>query len=74
MNELLTYVKLIKMYAWEVPFSKDIAGRPGAETAMVSAVSRVIVNFFDSRKLTDNRRYQGPGPAPPPKKRKKENV
>ena len=27
MNELLTYVKLIKMYAWEVPFSKDIAGR-----------------------------------------------
>ncbi|XP_038050028.1 multidrug resistance-associated protein 5-like [Patiria miniata] len=26
MNELLTYVKLIKMYAWEVPFSKDIAG------------------------------------------------
>ncbi|XP_022093433.1 multidrug resistance-associated protein 5-like [Acanthaster planci] len=25
MNELLTYVKLIKMYAWEVPFSKDIA-------------------------------------------------
>ena len=26
MNELLTYVKLIKMYAWEVPFSKAIAG------------------------------------------------
>ncbi|XP_033638055.1 multidrug resistance-associated protein 5-like [Asterias rubens] len=25
MNELLTYVKLIKMYAWEVPFSKAIA-------------------------------------------------
>lgn len=25
MNEVLTYVKLIKMYAWEVPFSKAVA-------------------------------------------------
>ena len=26
MNEVLTYVKLIKMYAWELPFSKKISG------------------------------------------------
>ena len=26
MNEVLTYVKLIKMYAWELPFAKAVAG------------------------------------------------
>lgn len=26
MNELLTFIKLIKMYAWELPFSKAIGG------------------------------------------------
>ncbi|XP_069104067.1 ATP-binding cassette sub-family C member 5-like isoform X2 [Argopecten irradians] len=26
MSELLTYIKLIKMYAWEVPFTKKISG------------------------------------------------
>ena len=29
MNEVLTYVKLIKMYAWELPFSKTISGQWG---------------------------------------------
>ena len=26
MSEVLTYVKLIKMYAWEQPFAKKVAG------------------------------------------------
>ncbi|XP_041482654.1 multidrug resistance-associated protein 5-like isoform X2 [Lytechinus variegatus] len=31
MNELLTFIKLIKMYAWEKPFSKAIGGIRGRE-------------------------------------------
>ena len=26
MNEVISSIKLIKMYAWEIPFSKKVAG------------------------------------------------
>ncbi|XP_064638747.1 ATP-binding cassette sub-family C member 5-like isoform X2 [Lineus longissimus] len=35
MNEILTCVKLIKMYAWEKPFAKTIAGIRDAEIKMM---------------------------------------
>ncbi|XP_030837608.1 multidrug resistance-associated protein 5 isoform X1 [Strongylocentrotus purpuratus] len=35
MNEVLTYVKLIKMYAWEVPFSKAISAIRNLERSLL---------------------------------------
>lgn len=35
MNEVLTYVKLIKMYAWEVPFSKAISAIRNMERSLL---------------------------------------
>ena len=31
MNEILMYIKLIKMYAWEKPFAKTVAGTVNLE-------------------------------------------
>ncbi|XP_071497740.1 ATP-binding cassette sub-family C member 5-like [Diadema antillarum] len=35
MNEVLTYVKLIKMYAWEVPFSKAVSAIRNLERSLL---------------------------------------
>jgi hypothetical protein len=41
MNEVLTCVKLIKMYAWEEPFAKSIKGEHGK---VVINVGEVVIN------------------------------
>ncbi|XP_038050083.1 multidrug resistance-associated protein 5-like [Patiria miniata] len=42
MSEVLTYVKLIKMYAWEAPFAKKVAAIRATERTILERVAYII--------------------------------
>ena len=46
MNEILLYVKLIKMYAWELPFAKDVAEIRRKERKMLEGTQIVLAMSY----------------------------